>query len=295
MTEWSFFMEIDRKELKRQAREAMRLPNPNFWVVTLVFLLMTTGLSMVLSVIPFTPGKSGLSAGGVFVNTLYNLYYGVVSFGFTLWCLWAHRRLDPGLNSLTQGFSVTGRVLLMKINIYLRILLLTMGATMVAAILIAPLVTTNPLSVLPAVLIAFAAAVAMSLRYALAPYLLADHPDDGPGAAIRRSVELMQGWKMELFKLELSFLGWELLNGLLSSLVIFFFLQQAGLFHLSAFTDLAQFQLTYQAVVNSPVVSLWTAAVTLPLSLWLIPYQEVSRAAFYDARLRWQRESAPTL
>ena len=38
-------MEIDRKELKRRAREAMGLARPRFWVVALVYFLMTTGLS----------------------------------------------------------------------------------------------------------------------------------------------------------------------------------------------------------------------------------------------------------
>ena len=31
----------------------------------------------------------------------------------------------------------------------------------------------------------------------MAPYLLADRPDDGPTAPIYRSVALMRGWKME--------------------------------------------------------------------------------------------------
>lgn len=288
-------MEIDRKELKHQAREAMRLPKPSFWVVTLVYLLMTTGLSMLLSAIPFPSGKSGFSTGGLFVNILYGLYYGVVSFGFTLWCLWTHRRLEPGLNSLTQGFSITGRVLLLQINIYLRVLLITMGVAMVVAMLLMPLAMVSPFVTLLVPLVCVGIVIAISLRYALAPFLLADNPDAGPALAIRRSVELMQGWKMELFKLDLSFLGWNLINFALSSIVMLFFLGQAGLLSFSTITDLTQFQLTLQTVVNSPVVSLCTALVTLPLSLWLLPYQEISHASFYDARMRWQRESAPTL
>ena len=41
----------------------------------------------------------------------------------------------------------------------------------------------------------------------MAPYLLLDRPELGPGAAVRDSVVLMKGWKWELFKLDLSFLG----------------------------------------------------------------------------------------
>ena len=65
---------------------------------------------------------------------------------------------------------------------------------------------------------------AIMLRYAMAPYLLADYPDDGAGAAVRRSVEMMRGRKWELFKLYVSFLGWELLGVLLTLLAYLPFL-----------------------------------------------------------------------
>lgn len=48
-------------------------------------------------------------------------------------------------------------------------------------------------------------------RYRLATYVMADAPDTGINAAIRRSSEIMKGRKMELFSLELSFIGWRLL------------------------------------------------------------------------------------
>jgi uncharacterized membrane protein len=48
-------------------------------------------------------------------------------------------------------------------------------------------------------------------RYAMATYILADAPETGVLACIRRSKEIMQGRKMELFSLELSFIGWGLL------------------------------------------------------------------------------------
>lgn len=48
-------------------------------------------------------------------------------------------------------------------------------------------------------------------RYRLATYVMADMPETGVSAAIRRSCEVMKGRKMELFSLELSFMGWRLL------------------------------------------------------------------------------------
>ena len=36
-------MELNRRELKAQARERMRETHPPFWLLTLVYLLLTTG------------------------------------------------------------------------------------------------------------------------------------------------------------------------------------------------------------------------------------------------------------
>lgn len=49
------------------------------------------------------------------------------------------------------------------------------------------------------------------LSYAMTPFILEENPDMTASEAIRASKELMQGHKMDLFVLELSFLGWALL------------------------------------------------------------------------------------
>lgn len=48
--------------------------------------------------------------------------------------------------------------------------------------------------------------------YAMAPYIMAEDPECTPMEAIRRSKALMDGHKMELFILELSFIGWHILS-----------------------------------------------------------------------------------
>ena len=53
-------MEIDRGQIKAQARQAMSLTRPSFWIVTLVYILMTTGIS---SLANFTTGTLGLFLG----------------------------------------------------------------------------------------------------------------------------------------------------------------------------------------------------------------------------------------
>ncbi len=68
------------------------------------------------------------------------------------------------------------------------------------------------------------AAVVMGLqasyRYMMAPYVLADAPQTGVRAAIRRSCEIMDRRKMELFGLQLSYIGWRLLLSLVQSLLL---------------------------------------------------------------------------
>jgi len=68
------------------------------------------------------------------------------------------------------------------------------------------------------ILLVFAATILMLVlmlramySYRLAPYVMADEPDTGVSAAIRRSVQVMNGRRMELFSLEFSFFGWRLL------------------------------------------------------------------------------------
>lgn len=279
-------MEIDRIALKHQARERMALTDPKFWVVALAYLAMTTGVSWLVSLIPL-PETQGVQ---IFVQILLSLYGTVVRFGLCLWALWTYRQLDPDVNSLMQGFSVSGRVILMELGIFVRVL----GWYFLVAFLLAMPVFILLIggagagSGMFTLLVFFAGLIAtlivLQLRYALAPYLLADRPDDGPTAPILRSVQLMQGWKWDLFKLEFSFLGYELVNGALSLAVIGFFLSQAGLLTSGIFTDNVLFSQALEVIYSAPVVILSTL-VTIPVSLWLIPYRETARAGFYDARL----------
>lgn len=56
--------------------------------------------------------------------------------------------------------------------------------------------------------------IVAAYRYAMAPYILLEDPDCTPMEAISRSKEMMDGHKGELFCLDLSFIGWEILSAL---------------------------------------------------------------------------------
>lgn len=54
--------------------------------------------------------------------------------------------------------------------------------------------------------------IVASYRYAMAPFILAEHPEYTASEAITASKEMMHGHKLDLFLLDLSFLGWALLS-----------------------------------------------------------------------------------
>ena len=272
-------MKIDCRVLKARAREAMGQTQPRFWAVALVYILLTTGVQIALSLL-----LSALPGGtsGIFLNILFFLYSTVILFGLRLWSLWAWRKLDPGMGALTQGFSIPGRVILMELFIFVRVFgwaLLFILALSIFALPLSAVLAASPILYLPYAGALYVLIWVFMLRYNMAPYLLADRPDDGPSLAIRRSVEMMRGRKWELFKLQLSFLGWEVINWVLSLAVFFFLCAQAGLFQMPVGLDSL---LLYQSVANGLVNVALSGLVTLPLSLWLLPYQEVAQAGFYE-------------
>ncbi len=64
--------------------------------------------------------------------------------------------------------------------------------------------------------------IVKSYAYRMVPYILAEEPDLEADEAIRRSMDMTKGEKMNMFVLDLSFLGWYILGALLLGIGIFF-------------------------------------------------------------------------
>lgn len=60
--------------------------------------------------------------------------------------------------------------------------------------------------------------IVKSYSYAMAPFILADHPNLTASEAIDRSKALMDGHKIDLFILDLTFLGWDFLASITARL-----------------------------------------------------------------------------
>ena len=321
-------MKIDRKGLKAQAKQAIRAAAPVFWLVTLVYLLLTEGLSTVVGWLAPTFQPADLLWGGtvgwlsLFISILLTLYLWVMDFGYRLWALRVTRSQQAGYGTLLEGFGISGRVIAMNLLILLFTFLWSLLLIFVTTILAFFVLDSLFLQLLVMAGI-YAAVFAIMLRYAMAPYLLADRPDDGAGLAIRRSMELMRGWKWELFKLDFSFLGWLILLEALRLLAACAALAGSGFFALltqlpaadlpglipgylvwlndfsgtlATFSD-TQVQLftLFSQVGQGTFASLLGDLFSLPLLLWLTPYRRVAHAAFYDARQAMPEAAAQDL
>ena len=270
-------MEIDRKQIKQQAKEAMLLSKPSFWVVTFVYLLMTTGLSTAAD---FSDGMMG-----VFLSAAITMYSWVVGFSYRLWAIWTVRRLEPGLGSLMEGFSVAGRVIMLESSILVRTLGWTFMMAIPAGFLMVFSMTTNLLGYFLVIGLLSIAVSIITLRYALSYYVLADYPDLGPGYALHQSVQLTRGWIGELVKLHLSFIGWYILStvlsfaGMMAGALVSGGITIAALLTPDGFAQLP-------TVLSAGIPSLLGTLLSLPVTLYLTPYIEVTMAQFYDARIR---------
>ena len=115
--------------------------------------------------------------------------------------------------------------------------------------------------------------------------MLADFPDLGAAHALHRSVQLTRGWIMELFKLHLSFAGWYILSyglsvaGMLTGALVTGGITIAALLAPEGISLLP-------AAFGAGIPTLLGTLFSLPVTLYLTPYIEVTLAQFYDARMR---------
>lgn len=141
-----------------------------------------------------------LIAGGLSLGGVGTLLVGLpVAYGFTVLMLDVHRgAIDIDLGVLFEGFKDYGRIL----------------GTLVLQFVYTCLWTL--LLVIPGII--------KSYSYAMTPFILKDEPELKNNAAIEKSMAMMEGNKMKLFMLDLSFIGWGLL-ALLTCGIGYLFLQ----------------------------------------------------------------------
>lgn len=220
-------MFFDRKGLKAVTKQMVNQGQPKGYLVTLVYLLATTGVTALvgylLGLLLAEPLEgllsiyyenfdamyygtvsestlnamlqqlaSALTGTGVLIALLISLILGfytmVVQFGYADFTLRRVRGQESGYRDLFDWFYMAGKIIWLNVLQLIFVYLWSL------------------LFVIPGILAMY--------RYRLAVYCLLDDPDISALEAIRRSKALMRGRTGELFVLDLSFFGWGLLVSL---------------------------------------------------------------------------------
>lgn len=250
--------------------------DPDMAVDALLRWIFGNGIQMILAI----------ALGSLVVALVLYLWQSLMTVGYEGYCLAMSRGQNPGVSTLFCAFPRVGGVLLTRlltgVFMFLWSLLFALGLVVVM-ILGAGLATAVPFL---GALVMFAGMIAyivvlvwVSLRYALADYILLDQGVSGM-QAIRRSKEMMRGNTGKLFMLELSFIGWYL---------VMFAVALVGIL-VMAVSMAAQVAVLGNDSVGAMAAMAGTMLLTmgvifvaeLVISLWLQPYLTGSVARFYD-------------
>lgn len=206
-------MPSSRALLKNTAKETIRDAKPNVILVGAVYLLISIVLSALSSRITganITMAKIQQyyehiqngdvdyalrlyenmmpSPGANLISLLLGFVSSIIGVGWLIFLLNTLRKSGASFGNLLDGFAFFWRILLLNIVVGLFVFLWSL------------------LLIVPGIIAAY--------RYRMATYILIDNPDASIMECIRRSKQMMQGHKAELFWLDLSFLGWMLLTAI---------------------------------------------------------------------------------
>jgi uncharacterized membrane protein len=210
---------IDRSSLKADAADLCKTSKPSLILVGLIYALLT----IVMSTLSSRVMSAGITISDAdrFLNAFYSGNYEtafalldrvrppassymidgalrlvmmIVSAGFTIFVLNTIRNAGAVYGNLLDGFSMAGRIILLNLLEGILVFLWSL------------------LLLVPGIVAAY--------RYSQAIYILLDHPEKSVLECIRESKELMRGRKGELFKIDLSLLGWAILGAFIPFVTI---------------------------------------------------------------------------
>ena len=152
-------------------------------IATIIYLIITIGVSQVIT-IPFSSSIAGSGSA----SFLWTVLCFPLLWGYTVFFLNIIREKKIDWDSLFDGYKngewkrIGGTYLLYYIYVILWTLLL----------------------IIPGII--------KALSYSMTPFILQDDPTISGNAAIEKSMRMMDGHKMDLFWLFLSFIGWIILS-----------------------------------------------------------------------------------
>ena len=93
--------------------------------------------------------------------------------------------------------------------------------------------------------------IVKSYSYAMTPYILAKYPNVEAKEALKLSMRIMNGHKLELFILDLSFIGWNLLGGLTFGLLNLFYVSPYMSISRAGFLDEVMYDALSRNVIDA--------------------------------------------
>jgi len=228
-------------ELKAGARSLILKNFPKILVISLVYVFLITVVSWLSIRLPGNINQqdiidriaSGEIPGlgiiytnfrpvGIFLALLLLILQPALDLGFISYCMKINRGQNAEFNDIFNGFLLLLKVISLFLTISFFVFLWSL------------------LVIIPGIV--------ASYRYRLAYYILLDDPEKSVLQCITESKLMMFGRKVDLFIIDLSFLGWYILDTLVYFLIPLPFM--------------------------------------IPLiSIWLSPYIGLTRAAFYEDRI----------
>ena len=184
-------------------------------IASLVFLLVFYVPAEIINIA--SPSK-------VNVGSLWYLVLLPLSWGITVFFLGIARGEEMGYGRLFDGFKEYGRIFTTT--------LLTGVYTMLWMLLL----------IVPGVIKGYS--------YKMTPYILKDNPEMKNNEAIEKSMEMMEGHKMDLFLLDLSFIGWAILCMITLGIGFLFFYPYQYTAHAHFYEDLKKEQEEYEAALE---------------------------------------------
>lgn len=239
---------IDRKQYKSDARVLLADAQVSPKGMTAAYMGLVLLLNLVGSL-----GGDGLL--GTFASILTMLMSLVLDAGFVLYFMAIRRGERAEYLTLFDGFSMVGRLIVLQ---------LIMGFFVAMWSL---------LFVIPGIIALY--------RYSFALYNLLEDPSIGAMEAIRRSKLQTRGYKGQIFVMELSYLGWNLLALLPSLLLLEYQMAQTVELFAAGASPIAATTSMVSTLLPSLLCSLWSLLVSL---FYQPSYQCVSLAYFETAK-----------
>ena len=193
---------LSGSELKSEARRIITSQAPRIFIITAVFKLITTVLTELQSRLAGTEAfyiqleeqlrtggmptlemlTSNVRISGILLAYLVMLFIPVIETGYASYCLKLSRDVEAEPKSLLDGFLFFVKIIAIHV---ISMLIASIGMI---------------LFVFPGVMAVYA--------YRQAYYIMLDDPEKGIISCLRESRRLMRGNKVDLFLIDISFLGW---------------------------------------------------------------------------------------